>query len=85
MNLPPHTCGLQLEHNPHRNLYQTVEEWLKCEHEIYDWRDDESRVRAIATGEIWTLLWYPITPVSFHALAAPTLDELLEWANEFEV
>lgn len=27
---PPHKCGLHLSHNPHKDLYDTIEGYEKC-------------------------------------------------------
>lgn len=81
---PEHQCSLTLEHNPHLSGCETAEEWLSHDHnrEQYDWKDEESMQRARDTNEIWTLQWYPDTPVGFCAVAAPTYDELLALALE---
>lgn len=84
MKLPNHKSGLYLEHNDHRNVYETIEEWLSQRDDMYQWKDEESKQRAIATDEIWTLQWYPVTPIGFYAIAAPTLEELLKLAEEVE-
>ena len=79
MNFPKHKCGLFLTHNEHKDYYQKAEDWIK---EVdYDWADEESKMRAINTDEVWTLHWYPDTPIGFYSIAAPTLEELLEQAN----
>jgi hypothetical protein len=79
MNLPAHKCGLFLTHNEHRDVYQSPADWIR-ENELYEFASEEAKQRAIATDEIWTLHWYPETPISFNAIAAPTLEELLELA-----
>lgn len=79
MQLPKHRCGLHLCHNEHKNYYQSVEEFVLGS--LFDWKDEEAKQRAIATDEIWTLQWYPNTPVCCYCVAAPTLEELLEFAN----
>jgi hypothetical protein len=87
-NLPAHKCGLYLEHNACRDAHQTVEKWLESEQDWNgdpnSWKSDEQRQRAIATNEVWTLQWYPETPIGSHTIAAPTIDELLQFASEFE-
>jgi hypothetical protein len=88
VNLPKHACGLTLEHNPHLNIYMTVEQYLKNEHS--NWGNEDNvgdfpggeREKAIATNELWTLHWYPDTPVGFYRVAASTLEALLAAANE---
>ena len=77
---PRHEAGLSLNHNDHKNIYQPAAEWI-AENDWCDWKDEDAKQRAVATNEIWTLQWYPNTPVGFIALAAPTLQELLAWAN----
>lgn len=83
MKLPEHKCGLYLEHNANRDYYESVEAYLD-DNPLYQFKDDQARQRCIDTGDIWTLQWYPNTPVGFIAVAAPTLDELLAFANADE-
>jgi hypothetical protein len=82
MNLPKHKCGLYLEHNAHRDVYEKADAYLADSQ--YGFKSDADKERAIETDEIWTLQWYPHTPVGFHAVAAPTLDELLAFAAEID-
>ncbi len=51
---------------------------------MFDWENKEAEARAIAADEIWTLQWYPNTPVGFNSIAAPTLEELLAFASRIE-
>jgi hypothetical protein len=82
MNLPRHTCGLYLEHNPHKDSYLTVLEYLADRADAFDFPNEGERQKAINTDELWTLHWYPDTPVGFLSVAAATLDELLRYAGE---
>lgn len=88
MKLPNHKCSLELTHNKHRDYYQTAAEAI-AERESHgcppDWKDEEAKQRAIATDEIWELHWYPDTPIGFHAIYAPTLEELLAFAADFDL
>lgn len=84
MNFPKHKCGLHLTHNQHRDYYQTLPQYLSDEHAQPSFKDASARQRAIDTGEIWELQWYPETPIGFHLVAAPTLDEVLAYALEVE-
>ena len=81
--LPKHKCGLYLSHNEHRDLYQSVQDYL-CDNPKYDWPSNEAKERVMATDEMWQLQWYPDTPIGFHRVAAPTLEELLEFASTYE-
>ena len=82
MKLPDHKCGLYLEHNSHKDVYESAKDWMDGRFDLYEWKDDESKQRAIDTDSIWTLQWYPDTPVGFYAVAAPTLEELIAFASE---
>ncbi len=72
MNFPIHKAGLHLEHNAYRNYYQTIEEGLA--EEAGNWISPAERAHALATESIWTLHWYPNTPVGFNQIAASTLE-----------
>lgn len=80
MKLPEHKCGLYLQHNQHRDYYQSASEWIE-DNDQYYWKDEASKRAAIDSDSIWTLQWYPDTPIGFYAVAAPTLEALLELAN----
>lgn len=69
--LPPHQCGLFLEHNPQKRHGAMLADWLEGAETSgpYPFPDDQVRARCLADGELWTLQWYPNTPVAFWALA----------------
>lgn len=76
---PGHKCGLYLTHNEHRDLYEPLAEFI-VDRDI-KFADDAARQRAIDTDELWTLQWYPDTPVGFYFVAASTLEEVLALAK----
>lgn len=84
---PAHECSLTLQHNEHLNYYSTVADELEDPTSRLsrgvDWVSDEQREKAIATNNLWTLQWYPKTPIGFCSLAACDLEELLGQWNEF--
>lgn len=81
--LPPHKISLHLNHNQHKAYYETVESYLVTDDGRLDFRSDEERQACLDTNEIWELQWYPDTPVGFYAIAAPTLEALIEYSEEF--
>lgn len=83
MNFPKHKCGLYLQHNPHKDYYDRVETYIK-DNDLEEWENEEAKQRAIETDEIWTLQWYPDTPIGFYCVAAPTLEEVLKLALKVE-
>lgn len=84
MKLPEHKAGLSLEHNEHRNYYESAEKRIADLGLAEDFESPESMRRAIETDSVWVLHWYPDTPVGFLRVAAPTLDELLDYAARVE-
>lgn len=83
MKLPAHKCGLYLEHNANRDVRESVAEYLEMNGR-FQFKDDAARQACIDSGELWTLQWYPHTPIGSHSVAAPTLEELLAFANQEE-
>ncbi|PWJ88452.1 hypothetical protein C8D77_111175 [Mesorhizobium loti] len=82
---PEHKASLTLHHDDHKSVYQPVAEWIAEQEEggncWFEWVSSEQRQKAIDTDSVWTLQWYPNTPVGFNALAAADLDVLLEAAK----
>ena len=85
IKLPKHKCSLTIQHNPHKDLYETAEQWLSEQGDCYTWEMDETREQAIEDNEIWTLQWYPDTQIVFIAIAAPTIYSLFEYAEQVEL
>ncbi len=83
-DLPKHDAGLFLQHNEHKNYYEKPGAWLAGLLNQPTFQSEAARAVAIETDSIWTLQWYPRTPVGFNYIAAPTLEELLAWAKEIE-
>lgn len=85
MNLPQDKAGLYLTHNVHRGVYQTAREWWEenKDHDLYSWPAGDLE-RALETDEVWTLQWYPDTPIGFYAIAASSLEALLAEAQRIE-
>ena len=84
-DFPDHKCGLYLTHNIHKDYYTTVAK-LSADinrHEIDegDWGNDVEKTLALLLDEVWTLQWYPDTPIGSYSLAAYNLSALLEAAR----
>lgn len=80
MKFPEHKASLTLAHNEHLDYYTTVKEEIEDRPDWYrddDWVSLEEKQKAIDTNEVWTLQWYPDTPVGFHKLHASTLEALM--------
>ena len=81
MNFPKYKVSIFMQHNAHKNYYQSASDWIDEYSDWCDWESDEAKQQAIETDSIWTLQWYPDTPIGFFAVAAPTLEDLLRFAN----
>lgn len=81
---PAHKAGMTLEHNDHKNVYEKASDWI-ADNEWCEWESESAKQQAIETDEIWTLRWYPETPVGFCAVAAPTLPDLLRIVGGWHV
>ena len=76
--LPEHKCGLYLEHNPHKDVYETIEEF-------YDpgaFVSEKEWLKAVKENSVWRLQWYPDTPGAFYIVCASTLDAIEENIRE---
>jgi hypothetical protein len=80
--LPAHKAGLTLDHNTHHTNKETVADLFKSMSEYYSddaFVDENQKQKCLELNEIWTLQWYPNTPVGSHSLSAATLDVLIAW------
>jgi hypothetical protein len=47
-----------------------------------EWISESERDKALGLNQVWTLQWYPDTPVSCHIMRASSLNALLSWVAE---
>lgn len=88
-SLPEHQASLTIEHNEHKTCYQTVAELIANNYgmdycDLQDWVSSEEMAKSIETNELWTIQWYPNTPVGFHIKHASTLEALIEYFQNHE-
>ena len=84
MNFPKHKCGLYLDHNVHKGYYEPISEHVQQDYMKDAFKDEAAKARTVETDEVWTLQWYPNTPIGFNKVAAPTLEEVLALALDVE-
>lgn len=79
---PIHKGSLSIEHNNHLTNYQTIRQLLRDQGDYYDASDFPAGEmdRCIETGSLWTIHWYPDTPVGFCVVHASTLGACLRAA-----
>ena len=80
VKFPEHKCGLYLEHNTYKDVYEKIADRLQDD--LFDDMLEEDRKECLRTGELWTLQWYKDTPVGFYFVAGPTLERVIELANK---
>lgn len=78
LEFPTRAGGLTLKHNDHKGVYESAEKYANNEFLRDAWESEEEKQKAILEDSIWTLQWYPETPVGFCVIAASTLEKLRE-------
>ncbi len=78
-----------IHHNEHRVFYETAQQAIGEDFgaSVYrrdDFPDEAEIEKAIATDNVWTIHWYPETPVGFHIVCAATLERALEVARKID-
>ena len=83
---PRHKAALIVSHNDHKNSYATIEEWESFLNMRPDWASEEERSKAIASDNMWSVQWFPDTPVGSCLKLASSLQACLNAidADEFE-
>ena len=74
----PRHLTLTLEHNPHKSVYQPLDQYL-AENDVR-FETPAERDTALAEDSLWGLQWYPDTPVGFLLVAAADPVTLLKYA-----
>jgi hypothetical protein len=47
----------------------------------YSFRSPEERQECCNTNSVWTLQWYPETPIGSYSISAPTLEKLFAFLH----
>ena len=62
----------------HACNYMTAQQWAHDgDYPAEDWVSEAERDKALATNSVWSIQWYPDTPVGFCRLHASSLDALV--------
>lgn len=80
LTFPKHKASMHITHNDHKSSYETAEDWILCNDDNHyaDWISAEEKAKALETDSIWTLQWYPETPIGFCCVAASSFEALME-------
>jgi hypothetical protein len=80
MMFPKH-MSLHITHNQHKDYYERIEDYVTSRHIQPGDILSEDLEKILLQDSIWEVQWYPITPISFHWVAAATLERCLEIIN----
>lgn len=81
IKFPEHKCSLTLEHNAHRDYYEKTKDVLDRLLSDKDITPSEYS-EMLAADSIWSLQWYPDTPVGFCIVYDATLEGVLRKAMQ---
>lgn len=78
--------SLTLSFNDHACNYVTVKEAVEsnCMLEHGTWVSDEEKRRAIESNSLWSLHWYPDTPIGCYDLMGSSLESVVMAAMEVD-
>ena len=78
MKLPKHLT-LSIEHNTHKNCYTPLKDYLFKDPMLrFDMMSIDEVHECLENDEIWEIQWYPHTPIGFHYVCGPTLQNCLD-------
>jgi hypothetical protein len=69
--------SLTITFNDHEGYYEKPGERVSDD----EWVSDNEKRKAIETNSVWTLHWYPDTPVGFYTVSASSLESVLAAAE----
>ncbi len=73
-------CGVYVEINSHRDVYETAEQAIYQLESLGFETDSEVRQKMIESDTVVTVQFYPDTPVGFHHVFGADLDSALDAA-----
>lgn len=72
--------SLTISFNEHSVYYEKPGERQESD----DWISEEEKAKAIESNSVWTLTWYPDTPVGFYSLCGSSLESVLNAAAKID-
>ena len=82
MKFPKHKGSMTITHNEHTVNYLTVKEEFEDNKGYYDFISEKDKQICIDTNEMWTIHWYPDTPIGFYSITGSSFELVLEEANK---
>lgn len=83
INFPPYEVSCYLEYNEHKSDSR-LEYYFRCfDIKVEDFRSEDDYNKSVETDELWSLQWYPNTPVGFCKIYGSTSDKISERISEY--
>ena len=76
-----HPNHLNISFNDHWVYYESAQDWV--DEENRNWVSDEDREKAIRENSIWSVQYYPNTPVGFVAVCGSDLEVVIDALIEY--
>lgn len=62
--------------------YGKAEDWYISDNDLEDWVSYDEKVKAIKENSVWTLQWYPDTPIGSCIIKASSLEPIIEYLRK---
>lgn len=71
--------NMTINFNDHASEYIDAREALRIgRFQFVDWANDEEKEKAIGENSVWTIQWYPVTPIGFCKVGASSLKACVD-------
>lgn len=64
----------------HSPMYQEADGYYEYDSSV--WVSQDEFLKAMMENSVWTLQWYPDTPVGFHKIMASSLEAIYNWIDK---
>lgn len=59
--------------------YETADTWYNSDSDLQDWVSYDEKVKAITENSVWSLQWYPDTPIGSCIIRASSLEAIIQY------
>ena len=62
--------------------YEMADTWYNSDSDLQDWVSYDEKIKAITENSVWTLQWYPDTPIGSCILRASSLQAIIDYLQK---
>ena len=77
----PECMSMEIQYNDHKNCYETAEEYFENDF-LRQEVTDEDYEKCVELNTVWSIRWYPSTPIGFYSIYTYSLERCLEILHE---